>query len=156
MIGGVSEVLVALLAAALVAAALWDLRTRTIPNGLTLAIALAAIPFWWATGMAFWPEAALRIGIAALVFGAFALAFAMRLMGGGDVKLLAALALWLPPGTVLLVIVIMSLAGGALTLAMLIRHRLKRADHGLEVPYGVAIAFAGLWVIGERFLNQFG
>jgi len=31
----------------------------------------------------------------------------------------------------------------------------KRKDQ-LEIPYGVAIAFGGLWLIGERFLNQFG
>ena len=51
---------------------------------------------------------------------------------------------------------IMSVAGGALTLAMLIRHRLARKTERLEIPYGVAIAFGGLWLISERFLNQFG
>ena len=42
-------------------------------------------------------------------------------MGGGDVKLIGALALWLPWQAVLVLLVIMSLAGGVLTLAMLIR-----------------------------------
>jgi prepilin peptidase CpaA len=156
MYGGVSEILVALLAGALVAAALWDLRSRTIPNGLTIAIALAAIPFWWAADIAFWPDAALRIGLAAAVFGVFAFAFLAGQMGGGDVKLLGAVALWLPPQAVLFLIVLMSLAGGALTLAMMARRRLQRTKHEIEVPYGVAIAFGGLWLIGERFLNQFG
>ena len=45
---------------------------------------------------------------------------------------------------------------GALTLAMLIRHKLARHAGQLEIPYGVAIAFGGLWLISERFLNQFG
>jgi len=49
----------------------------------------------------------------------------------------------------------MSLAGGALTLFMLARHRLAKADHKLEIPYGVAIAVGGIWLIAERFLNQF-
>jgi prepilin peptidase CpaA len=49
----------------------------------------------------------------------------------------------------------MSLAGGALTLAMVLRHRLSRAEGQLEIPYGIAIAFAGLWLLGEPFLNQF-
>lgn len=156
MNGGVSEILVASLAAALLVAAVWDLRTRTIPNALTLAIALAAIPFWWASGVGLWPDAAIRLGLAALVFGVFTIAFLLGQMGGGDVKLLGAVSLWLPPGAVLFLIVLMSIAGGALTLAMLVRHKLKRSEHKLEIPYGVAIAFSGLWLIGERFLNQFG
>jgi prepilin peptidase CpaA len=156
MHGGPSEILIVLLAAALVAAAVGDIRTRTISNGLTLAIALAAIPFWWLSDVALWPDVALRIGIAAAVFAAFALAFYLGMMGGGDVKLLAALALWLPPAAVLFLLVVMSLAGGALTLVMLVRHRLARRQGRLEIPYGVAIAFGGLWLISERFLNQFG
>ena len=46
-------------------------------------------------------------------------------------------------------------AVGALTIGMLVWTKLKRGPNP-EIPYGVAIAFAGLWLIGERFLNQFG
>jgi prepilin peptidase CpaA len=153
---GLSNILVAVLALALLFAAAWDLRTRTIPNTLNLAIALGAIPFWWTTGLALWPDVALQVAVAAGVFGIFALAFALGAMGGGDVKMVAAIALWLPPQAVLLLLVIMSIAGGALTLFMAVRHRLRKAEHKLEVPYGVAIAFGGLWLISERFLYQFG
>jgi prepilin peptidase CpaA len=153
---GGSEILVILLAAALVGAAIGDWRTRTIPNWLTLGIALAAIPFWYLTGLELWPDVALRLGVAAGVFALFAGAFALGMMGGGDVKLVAALALWLPPGAVLFLIIIMSLAGGALTFAMWAHHKLKRKGATLEVPYGVAISFGGLWLIGERILNHFG
>jgi prepilin peptidase CpaA len=156
MHGGASEILIVLLAAALVVAAVGDIRTRTIPNWLTIAVALAAIPFWWLSDLALWPDVAVRIGVAAALFAAFALAFYLGMMGGGDVKLLAALALWLPPGAVLFLLVVMSLAGGAITLFMLVRHRLARRQGQLEIPYGVAIAFGGLWLISERFLNQFG
>ena len=93
---------------------------------------------------------------AAFVFGLFAIAFAMGAMGGGDVKLVAAIALWLPASSVVALLFIMSVAGGALTLAMLIRHKLARKGGQLEIPYGVAISFGGLWLISERFLNQFG
>jgi prepilin peptidase CpaA len=147
--------LVLLLAAALVAAAVGDMRTRTISNWLNGAIALGAIAFWFASGLDPWPDMAIRIAVAAGVFALFAGAFALGMMGGGDVKLLGALALWLPPGGVLFLLVAMSLAGGALTIAMWARHKLKRSSHTLEIPYGVAIAFGGLWLIGERFLNQF-
>jgi prepilin peptidase CpaA len=49
----------------------------------------------------------------------------------------------------------MSLAGGVLTLALLLRHRATKTNGKLEIPYGVAIAFAGMWLIGERFFYQF-
>jgi prepilin peptidase CpaA len=153
---GLSWILLGLLAAALLACCWWDLRTRTIPNWLNLAIALLAIPFWLALGLTFWPEMALRIGVAFVAFWVFAAAFAMGAMGGGDVKLIAALSLWLHWQQVLVVIFLMSLAGGVLTLGYLIRHKLAKREEKLEIPYGVAIAFGGLWLISERFLNQFG
>ena len=153
---GGSEFLILLLAAALVAAAVGDIRTRTIPNILTLGIALAAVPFWWLSDLALWPDVALRVAVAAGVFALFAAAFALGMMGGGDVKLLGAVALWLPPAAVLFLLVAMSLIGGLLTLVLWIRHRLARRSGKLEIPYGVAIASGGLWLIGERFLNQFG
>ena len=153
---GLTFALLALLALMLLSASWWDLRTRTIPNELNLAIALLAIPFWWASGLGLWPDVALQLGVAALVFALFTLAFALGAMGGGDVKLVAAIALWLPWQAVLGLLVIMSLAGGVLTLAMAIRHRLARNEGKLEIPYGVAIAFGGMWLISERFLYQFG
>lgn len=153
---GLSWILLALLALLLLAASWGDLRTRTIPNRLNAAVALLAIPFWWASGLALWPDVALQIGVAALVFLCFAGFFALGAMGGGDVKLLGAVALWLPWPGVLALLVIMSLAGGVLTLAMLIRKKLAGSKQQLEIPYGVAIAFGGLWLISERFLYQFG
>ena len=44
-------------------------------------------------------------------------------MGGGDVKLAAALALWFAPGDTLLLLVLMSLAGGVLTVIVMIEHQ---------------------------------
>src|SRR5687768_7711303 len=155
MSGDLANITVAILAAMLIIAATGDLRTRTIPNWLNAAIALAAIPFWIFSGLSFWPEIVSQIGIALLVFALFAIAFRFGAMGGGDVKMVAALALWLPPGAVLKLLVIMSIAGGLLTLAMVIRHRMKRPGGELEIPYGIAIAFGGFWLISERFLNQF-
>lgn len=155
MSGVMAEILVGIVAVMVLAAAVWDLRTRTIPNSLNAAIALLAIPYWWASGIALWPDVAIQLAMAAGLFALFAAAFAMGAMGGGDVKLIAALALWLRPDAVLAMLVIMSLAGGALTLVMLARHRLTKAEHQLEIPYGVAIAVGGIWLFAERFLNQF-
>jgi len=149
-------ILIGLLALLLVAAAAIDIRTRTIPNGLNLAVALLAIPFWWASGIALWPDIALQIGLALVVFAAFAGFFALGAMGGGDVKLIGALALWLPWPALLAVLFLMSVAGAILTLVMVGRHRLLHAEGRPEIPYGVAIAAGGLWVITEPFLNHFG
>ena len=153
---GLSWFLLGLLALMLLACSWWDLKTRTIPNWLNLAIALLAVAFWYSVQLPLWPEVALRVGVAFVAFWVFAAAFAMGAMGGGDVKLIAALALWLPWQAVLALIFLMSIAGGVLTLAYLIRHRLAKREEKLEIPYGVAIAFGGLWLISERFLNQFG
>ena len=144
------------LALALLAAAIWDLRTRTIPNSLNLAIALGAIGFWWAEGLSLWPGVIGALLVAAIVFAIFAGAFALGMMGGGDVKMIAAIALWLPLAAVFELLMIMALAGGAVTLLTAGHHRLARREGRPEIPYGVAIAFAGLWLIGERYLYHFG
>lgn len=155
MQGDFSTWLIALLAILLLVAAVGDLRSREISNWLNGAIALLAIPFWWSMGLSVWPDMALQIGLALGVFLFFALLFHLGAMGGGDVKMIAALALWLPAGALLNLLVVMSLAGGVLTLAMFIRHRMSKSEAELEIPYGVAIAFGGVWVIAEPFLNHF-
>ena len=155
MQGALSWFFIALLAAALFAAAIGDWRTRTISNRLNAGIALLAIPFWWSVGLSLWPGVALQIGLAAAVFGLFAIAFRFGAMGGGDVKMAAALALWLPFAGIVKLLAIMSIAGGVLTVAMLAAHRMTKAAGQPEIPYGIAIAFGGFWVFGERILNQF-
>jgi prepilin peptidase CpaA len=155
MNGGLSWILIALLAAGLTVAVVTDWRSREIPNWLNAAIALGAIPYWYASGVSWWPGVAIHVAVALGVFLIFAGAFVIGQMGGGDVKLLGALALWLSPVAVMQLLVIMSLAGGVLTLALFIPHRLAKRTAALEIPYGIAIAFAGFWLIGERFLNQF-
>ncbi|MBA3676781.1 MAG: prepilin peptidase [Sphingosinicella sp.] len=155
MQGDFTAFLIGALAIMLLIAAIGDLRTREISNWLNGAIALLAIPFWWSVGLSFWPDMAIQIGIAAVIFLIFAGLFYLGAMGGGDVKMVAALALWLPAGAVLNLLVIMSIGGGVLTLVMLIRHRMKKSGEQLEIPYGVAIAFGGFWVLAEPFLNHF-
>ena len=150
-----TELLVTVLAVLLIVAAVVDIRTFTISNWLVLAVAVLALPFWWASGLALWPDVAMRVGISIGVFALFAAAFYLGMMGGGDVKLAAALVLWFPPVATLLFLVLMSLAGGALTLLVIIVHKLRAREGRPEIPYGVAIAFGGLWLVAQRFLNQF-
>ena len=91
-----------------------------------------------------------------LVFAALAGAFYLGVMGGGDVKMAPAVLLWFPAARALDFLMIMSLAGGLVTLVALARHRAGRREGRPEVPYGVAIAAAGLWLIAERYFYQFG
>ena len=155
MQGDISTFLAVALLALLLVAAVGDLRTREIPNWLNGVIALLAVPWWFAHGLPVWPDMVIQVGMGLAIFFLFALLFHFGAMGGGDVKMVAALALWLPLGALVNLLVIMSIAGGVLTLAMLVRHRLRKSEAVLEIPYGVAIAFGGCWVIAEPFLNQF-
>ena len=149
------EIVLALIVALLlIAAAVIDGRTRIIPNGLNLTIALLAIPYWWMSGLALWPDVAIQLGIAVVVFAIFLGVFAMGQMGGGDVKLIVALALFLHPLDFMRMIFVMALAGGALTVIMIVRHRLTKAEGPFENPYGIAIAIGGLIALSERYLNH--
>ncbi|MFK7840904.1 MAG: prepilin peptidase [Sphingorhabdus sp.] len=135
------------LAIALIVAAITDLKSRRISNWLNLIIALGAPVFWVISGMAFWPDMIGQLGLAAVIFTIFGGMFAIGAMGGGDVKLLTALALWMHWLTFLELLVIMSIAGGVLTLLMMISKKIKKTEGPVKVPYGVAIAFSGLWTI---------
>lgn len=152
---GFTESLLAILALLLVVAAVIDVRTYTISNRLNVAIALLAPAFWWSTGQPLWPNVAIQLALAVGVFTLLALPFYLGMMGGGDVKLGAALALWFPPDAILGFLVIMSLAGGVLTLVVMIVHRLRKKEGRPEIPYGVAIAIGALAILTQRFLNQF-
>src|SRR3982750_4587235 len=153
--GAFTEALLLGLAALLVVAAVIDVRTFTISNRLNLTIAALA-PLYWLSIPAFtpWPDVAIQLAAGATVFAILAAAFYAGMMGGGDVKLAAALALWFSPASTIKFLVLMSLAGGVLTLAVLAFHRWKRREGRPEIPYGVAIAFGGLAILTQRFLNQ--
>ncbi len=144
--------LLAALAIALLVAAFTDIRRRQIDNWLTAGIALAAPLFWWSSGLALWPDVAMQAGVAFAALAVLAGMFAFGMMGGGDVKLLAALALWIEPSWFLNLLIMMALVGGLLTIVMSAWHLFRRQRHKLAIPYGVAIATAGLWVLGVHYI----
>lgn len=139
----------------LLSAGIEDVRTREIANWKNALIALLAPGWWVASGLSLWPGVAIQLAVAVAVFGLFVAAFWLGQMGGGDVKLIGALALWLPPQPLLWMLVVMSLLGGALTLLMVADKLLRKKKQLPEIPYGVAIAMAALLVIREPILNQF-
>ncbi len=144
--------LLAALAIALLTAAFTDLKSRRIANWLNAAIALGAPLFWIASDMALWPDMAIQLGLAVATFAALSILFALRAMGGGDVKLLTALALWITPVVYVKLLIMMALLGGVLTLGFGAWHVMKRQKDKIAIPYGVAIALAGLWTIGTFYL----
>ena len=143
--------LLAALAIALLTAAFTDLRSRQIGNWLNGAIALGAPLFWWASGLSLWPEVAAQLAVALAAFVVLAGLFALRAMGGGDVKLLTALALWIEPAWFLKLVVLMALLGGVLTIVFAAWHIVRGRKGRLAIPYGVAIASAGLWVLSAQY-----
>jgi prepilin peptidase CpaA len=153
--GGFTDLLLLALAATLVVAAVIDVRTFTISNRLNAAVAAGAPLYWLSIALNPWPGMAIQLAAGGIVFVLLAGAFYAGAMGGGDVKLASALALWFSPAGTVKFLVLMSVAGGVLTLAILGWHRMQRRQGRPEIPYGVAIAFGALAILAQRFLNQF-
>ena len=152
--------LATVLAAALVGA-VSDLRTRRVPNVLVGVLLLAGlIENFYLAG---WHGAVIDLGVAAAVLAAGTVAFSFKLIGGGDVKLIAAAAgtLGYPAGISFVLFTL--LCGGVLALAyaalrgrlhatlanvqaatlpLLFGVRPVRPHDGLAMPYAVAV-FAG-------------
>jgi prepilin peptidase CpaA len=99
-----------------VAACVFDVRTRRIPNWLTLGAALAGLLVQTVSGGA---DGALAASggwaVGLLLFLPF---FLLGGMGGGDVKLLAALGAWLGPRDAIWLAVYASIAGGVLAVVV--------------------------------------
>ena len=119
--------------AVLIVACISDLRTRRIPNLLTLSTASAALLFHLLTGG--WTAALWSLGGCLLGAALFFPMFALRGMGAGDVKLLAAIGAWLGPGQVAVVALATSVVGGVLGLIVALGYGYLRT------------ALANLWML---------
>ena len=143
--------LLAALATALLVAAVTDCRRRQIDNWLNGAIVLGAPLFWLATDLSL-VGIALQVAAAMVALALFAGMFALGWMGGGDVKLLVALSLWIQPVWFLQLILVMAAGGGVLTVLFGGWHIATRQRDKVAIPYGIAIAGAGLWVLATQYL----
>ena len=139
--------------AVLLAAAAWgDIRNYRIPNFLVAAF-LVLFVLAYALGLIPRHEIVshLGVGIVALLLG-MAL-FRFHWIGGGDAKFIAALALWAGWPEAIRLVVAMALAGGVVSVLVLLWSRASGRIPGSgnegkdklrrQVPYGVAIALAG-------------
>lgn len=148
--------------ALLIAAGLYDIKTFTIPHAFTFAVAGLFV------------IGALFIGLSPIEWGwhvlsaalAFIIAFALfvfGMMGGGDVKLFAALALWISPSGLLPLVFWVTMTGLVISLVILLIKTLqnKRDDAAkitwrqalkvavkTRIPYGPAITIGTLIYFG--------
>ncbi len=158
-------------AALVLAAAVTDYRSRRIPNWLTLSGFCAGLLLHGMSGGL--AGAGTSLLGAALAFAIYLVLYALRAMGAGDVKLMAALGALVGPGDWMVVFIAAALAGGLLACCMmvwkgrvyetlwntwfivneLVRFRapyVRRVDldvkapEALNMPYGVAIAVGTL------------
>ena len=149
-----------------VIAAVKDLTTMTIPNWITLVLIAAFVPAALIAGLG-WADIGwhLLAGVVALLAGMGM--FALRWLGGGDAKIMAALILWLGPAAVLPFLLWTAIAGGALALILLTARSRLPALAGIgpawvgrlmepkgDIPYGVAICLGALkaWPISGLFV----
>jgi len=139
-------------------AAASDLVTMTIPNKLSLALVVTFVMFAL-VGSLSWGAIAMHIAAGALMLAICFGMFAFGWIGGGDAKLVAATALWLGFDTLIEYLFVATIGGGVLTLALLAWRRsplpgftltwnwlLRLHDRKTGIPYGIALAGAGLAV----------
>ena len=97
-----------------------DLRTRRIPNVLTFGAALVGLLYQFVSGgIDGLGHAALGWFVGAAIF---IVPFALRGLGGGDVKLLAALGAWLGPTDVVWLSLYTGVAGGVMAIVVSARY----------------------------------
>lgn len=127
-------------------AALTDIRSRTIPNALVIALAvLGVVRIGVALAAGSGPApAAMDLMAALAVFALGALAFGGGVLGGGDAKLLASGTLWLGSAGVAPYLIGTALAGGALAILYVAWHLISRPASRSGLPYAVAIAVGGV------------
>jgi prepilin peptidase CpaA len=140
-----------------------DIATYRIPNWVNGAL-LALYPIACVllqADMSVWLHGLYGFGV---LFVVGMLIFALRIMGGGDVKMIAVLALWVGFGQPLLLFVIyFALLGGVMTLLLMFLRKIapyvvlkwrgvqgnipRVLSYEEPLPYGVAIGLAFLWFL---------
>jgi prepilin peptidase CpaA len=158
----VAEALIfVVLPALLLAAAVWDVASFTIPNflqiGLLAAFALLMLVHPLSAG-----EFGMHLlaGFIGLVAG-FTL-FSLGYIGGGDAKLFACMALWFGMNDLLSYTLVASVFGGALTLGLLAMRNwplpaplasqnwlLRLHDDREGIPYGAALAAGAFFILSQ-------
>lgn len=141
----------AVTAAILFWVALTDLREFRIPNRFV--IALAGLYFVYALVSGAWTSMYWNVGFAILMLAAGTRAYALSMMGGGDLKLLAVAFLWTGPWTALpFAILLLILTGLYYVAARFGFAASRRTDAGLRIPLAPPLAGALVGVLALGFV----
>ena len=156
--GATAQFTILAFAGLLIAAAASDWRSLMIPNRYCLAL-VALFPSYVIAqgGDVAWMG---HVLYGAGAFAAGFLLFSLRVCGGGDVKLFAAVALWAGPALFLPMLIYTALCGGVMAVVLWVHYRLRRSSMPANLnyaadsaafakqpmPYAVAIAAGGLFV----------
>ncbi|HRO33791.1 MAG TPA: prepilin peptidase [Brevundimonas sp.] len=148
--------LLAVMPALVIVAGLRDLTTMTIPNWISAALIVAFFPAALASGLD-WASVAAHVGVALAALFVGAGMFALRWIGGGDAKLIAAACLWLGVTGSGMFLLWTGLAGGIFCLMLIFARAYARPyvvggqgwfprlmEPKGDIPYGVAIAIGAL------------
>ncbi|HVW91350.1 MAG TPA: prepilin peptidase [Devosia sp.] len=143
-----------------------DLLTMRISNRVVILLVAMFCAVAVLIGMPL-QEFGLHVACATLVLSVAFGFFALGWIGGGDAKLAAATTFWLGFGVTVPYLIYASMLGGALTLLLLVGrrwplpvalmrigwiHRLHDSRTG--VPYGIALAIAGLLTYSDTTVFQ--
>ncbi|MEM9470186.1 MAG: prepilin peptidase [Pseudomonadota bacterium] len=160
----------ALIALGFGGAAAWSDYTRmTIPNLYALSILLAFVPaygliYYLAPEFLYFSTWQSHLGALALVFAVTYVLFLLKVIGGGDAKLLSAYALWVGMEGLMPLVFFMAAVGGVLGIITLMLGKYKPVKKPRSsswvgkaqreekvVPYGIAIfvgAIIAFWQVG--------
>jgi prepilin peptidase CpaA len=143
-----ADLWLALAMVTLAMAALSDWHHRRIADRGPLIVAILAVLHGLTIGRHPPLDMAIHLAVT-LSLGSIALgAFFLGMMGGGDVKLMAALGLWLSPRAALDLVLVVALAGGLMGMGMVRRYRHRLSAP--RVPYGLAIATMGIFHLSAQ------
>jgi len=157
MTGVLQQLLLLVFPFAMAFAAATDLTTMKIPNLLSVGLCVAFLAMAPIAGLSGQQMLMHLLAGALMLFAGIAL-FAVGWMGGGDGKILAVASLWIGFDQLTPFLIFVSVAGGALALAILAYRRvpatalplpgwaLRLHTPGADIPYGIAIAAGALIV----------
>lgn len=147
-------------------AALEDIRAFKIPNWASATVAIAFVPYYMLHSWLF--PIGMHLIIAAAIFVITVIFWKLRLIGGGDVKLLTAVGLWLGPDLALQFMLLMTIASLVIALGILLIRKFSWVAYAAaaprpvlrmvaiaeagKCPYALPIAIAALMTVPERFL----
>lgn len=159
-----AAVLLSVMPVLVIVAALRDLTTMTIPNWISAALIVAFFPVALVLQLPL-AELLAHVGVALAALAVGAGLFALRVVGGGDAKLMPAVCLWLGLQAAAPFVLYTAIAGGVLALGLLGVRGAAAPYAGMapqwlgrllqpkgDIPYGLAIAAGALAAYPESAL----